>query len=386
MDYSVTELLEHFNKVKEPFFTHRRFKHADVENLIRNSKLESELVGNSHEGRSISMMRWGSGPTRLLLWSQMHGNEATATMALFDLCKFLEGDGLTHLENKISIYMVPMLNPDGAERFIRRTAQGIDMNRDARSLATPEGKLLKKLHVELNPHFSFNLHDQDTRYAAGPGGKQVKMAFLATAQDETRSWTPNRMASMQVICAIKDALEQLIPGQIARFSDEYEPRAFGDNIQEWGHSLILVESGGSHPDREKMALRELNFLSLMVAFQKIANTSYTKHSLKEYEAIPLNTKSIFDLKIKSVRYKNTLVDLGINLEEINNKEATHFSLKSNLVDLGDLSTFTGLEEIEAQGLEVEQVEELSLEAPVTINLLRNGILKYAIKDGQLAIP
>ena len=35
--------------------------------------------------------------------------------------------------------MVPMLNPDGAERFQRRNAQGIDINRDALLLQSPEG-------------------------------------------------------------------------------------------------------------------------------------------------------------------------------------------------------------------------------------------------------
>ena len=39
--------------------------------------------------------------------------------------------------------MVPMLNPDGAERYARRNAQAIDINRDALQLATPEGRLLK---------------------------------------------------------------------------------------------------------------------------------------------------------------------------------------------------------------------------------------------------
>ena len=31
----------------------------------------------------------------------------------------------------LTLYVVPMLNPDGAERYQRRNAQNIDLNRDA---------------------------------------------------------------------------------------------------------------------------------------------------------------------------------------------------------------------------------------------------------------
>ena len=42
--------------------------------------------------------------------------------------------------SSLTLYVVPMLNPDGAERFQRRNAQSIDINRDALRLQTPEGQ------------------------------------------------------------------------------------------------------------------------------------------------------------------------------------------------------------------------------------------------------
>ena len=45
--------------------------------------------------------------------------------------------------SSLTLHFVPMLNPDGAERFQRRNAQGIDINRDALRLQTPEGRALK---------------------------------------------------------------------------------------------------------------------------------------------------------------------------------------------------------------------------------------------------
>ena len=44
---------------------------------------------------------------------------------------------------------------------------------------------------------------------------------------------------------------------MGRYSDEFEPRAFGDNIQKWGTNTILIESGGIFGDEEKQYLRKL---------------------------------------------------------------------------------------------------------------------------------
>src|SRR5690606_10209385 len=101
--------------------------------------------------RSIQMLKAGKGSTGVLLWSQMHGDEPTATMAIFDILNFLEArnDGLDALRNRIlektTLYFLPMLNPDGAEKYERRNAQGIDLNRDAAYLQAPESNILKNL-------------------------------------------------------------------------------------------------------------------------------------------------------------------------------------------------------------------------------------------------
>ena len=106
-----------------------------------------EKIGESLEGRSISDVRIGSGSTVVLLWSQMHGDEPTATAALFDLFEYLrrhrDEPMVRRILAQLTLHVVPMLNPDGAERFQRRNAQSIDINRDALRLQTPEGRVLK---------------------------------------------------------------------------------------------------------------------------------------------------------------------------------------------------------------------------------------------------
>jgi len=143
--------------------------------------------------------------------------------------------------------MIPMLNPDGAERFMRYDALGVDVNRDARRLATPEGRILKAVRDSLQADFGFNLHDQGTR-TAGPDGELVGIALLAPAADEERSWGLVRQRARGLSALIAATLGEVIPGRIARYDDAFTPRAFGDNMQRWGTSTVLIESGALPDD------------------------------------------------------------------------------------------------------------------------------------------
>ncbi|HKJ92829.1 MAG TPA: M14 family zinc carboxypeptidase, partial [Longimicrobiales bacterium] len=132
-------------------FTHAQLWTAIGPIIDAAPGLERQVVGRSGLGRPIFAVRYGRGPTRVLLWSQMHGNESTATMALADIFRFLAlapDDPLARrLADRLTVLFVPMLNPDGAQRFQRWNAQGVDINRDARSLATPEARTLRNLQV-----------------------------------------------------------------------------------------------------------------------------------------------------------------------------------------------------------------------------------------------
>ncbi len=349
---------KHSNYI-EPSLQKRRFKHPDIVGLVNALQFEKQIVGLSFEQREIYKIKVGQGKRKILLWSQMHGNEATATMAIFDILNFLkpQEDSFQNFRNeilnKLELHFVPMLNPDGAERFIRRTAQGIDMNRDALALQCPESKILKNLVFDLEPEFSFNLHDQNIRYSAGISSEQATISFLATAYNLETEWNEVRTKSRQVISAMNEVLKSFIPNNIGRFSDEFEPRAFGDNIQKWGSSLILIESGGYKDDIEKQFIRKLNFVSILSAFEVILKDGYQKYSLEEYQQIPKNEKYLFDLKIINAKIKlgETIfdVDLGVNFEEKNILGASEFTYKSVIEDMGDLSVFWGIKTLDAKG-------------------------------------
>ncbi len=348
---------EDYASYQEKSLNTRRFKHADIQPLIEALKKEPgfgiKKLGNSIEGRSISMISLGTGKTTVLLWSQMHGDEPTATMAIFDLLNYFKSNKT--LLDKINLHFIPMLNPDGAEQFNRRNAIGIDINRDAVRLQSPESRILKAVRDSLKADFGFNLHDQSKYYNAENTDKPATISLLAPAYNEEKSINEVRANAMKIIVEIDRIVRQYAPGQTGRYDDEFEPRAFGDNIQKWGTSSILIESGGYQNDPEKQFIRKLNYVAILSALQSIAVESYKKIPVQDYEKIPKNDRKLFDLKITNLTFpylnKNYTVDLGIVHNERANNKQTEFYYLGQLTEIGDLSNFYGYETLDAQGLQ-----------------------------------
>jgi len=147
-------------------------------------------------------------------------------------------------------------------------------------------------------------------------------------------------------------LQHYAPGQVGRYNDDFEPRAFGDNIQKWGTSTILIESGGYPNDPEKQEIRKLNFVSILAAVLSIADGSYQTVELAKYEDIPNNDRKLFDLKLTGLTYQlmdeDYILDLGINTREIQNDSLDYY-MRGYIADRGDLSTYYGYTTLDASG-------------------------------------
>ena len=254
-----------------------------------------EEIGRSFEGRPIQLLKIGRGERRVMLWSQMHGDEPSATPALLDLAAYLaaraDEAGPARILDELTLLLVPMLNPDGAERYQRRNAQEIDVNRDALALSTPEGALLKALRARYQPVLGFNLHDQNRRTAVGDTGRLASIALLAVAGDAEGTVTPGRLRAKRIASALVAALSPQIPGGIARYDEDWSPRAFGDNLTAWGTPVVLIESGGLPPGQPMADLTRLNFVALVTALEALARDDAAGHDPALYEALPRNESS-----------------------------------------------------------------------------------------------
>ena len=269
---------------------------AELERLseLYRGKVELEEVGRSWEGRPIHMLSLGDGPRTVLLWSQMHGDEPSATPALLDIAHFLlsraEEPEAAAILDGLTLLMIPMLNPDGAEIYERRNSQAIDINRDALRLATPEGRILKRIRDEYEPMLGFNLHDQNRRTAVGDTGVLATNAVLAVAGDREGSITPGRLIAKRACVAIVEALAPFTPGGTARFDEDWNPRAFGDNLTAWGTPVVLIESGGLPPDRDIEDLTRLNFVAILTVLRELVRNDLQDYDPQLYEDLPRNER------------------------------------------------------------------------------------------------
>jgi len=399
---SVDQVWDHYDRYKESLITNRFFKHTEVVSLINkhttSGLLNSEKIGQSVKGRSINHLTLGSGKTKVLLWSQMHGDESTATMALFDLFNFLAADDEHNdLRNLIlgslELHIVPMLNPDGAQRWKRRNDLEIDVNRDARMLVTPEGRALMNLAKKIKPEIGFNLHDQSTLYAAGPNQNTATISFLAPAYDYPKSMNEVRKSATQLILTMNNALQTKVPGKIAKYDDAFDPRCFGDTFQGMGISTILIESGGFYADPEKQFIRKLNFYALLNAFVSIAEKTYASQNIADYQEIPENSRSLYDVLIRNVSIIKEGIqfrtNLGIVHSQIKGPEYGSMSYNGRIEELGDVEQTYGYDEIDASSLtftpgniKLMQKSEWEVLSPKQeIDLIRAGYLFIKWTDG-----
>jgi hypothetical protein len=254
--------------------------------------LTLETIGQSVEGRSIHQLTIGRGPRKVLLWSQMHGDEPSATPALLDAADYLlsraQDPAAAVILERLTLVMIPMLNPDGAERYQRRNAQAIDVNRDALNLATPEGVLLKAVRDRHRPELGFNLHDQNRRTTVTGSGTLASIALLAVSGDEQGTLTPGRLRAKRACTAIHAALTPFVPGGVSRYDEDWSPRAFGDNLTAWGTPVVLIETGGLPPGRPATDLTRLDFVALLATLSDLAADDLARHDPAVYDGLPRN--------------------------------------------------------------------------------------------------
>jgi len=360
--------------------------HDEVERRLKEvvaadpNRFMLDRAGESLEGRSINMVTVGSGAFRVLLWSQMHGDEPTATAALFDVFDYLQrhraDPAVQRMLSALTLYVVPMLNPDGAERFQRRNAQHIDVNRDARSLQTPEGRLLKTIRDRFEPRIGFNLHNQSWNTTVGDPPKPASISLLSVAYDKERSENAGRRLSRKVCAVIRDALEPLASGQIGRYDDEFEVRAFGDNLTLWGTPVVLIETGPFPAAAPDPFLVRLNFVAILSALDALASGAADKADPKRYESLPMNDSRGFYILIRNATVvpgtgaKAFRADIGISgnrrVRGVGGQRQVF--MQTNIGDLGDLGTYTGLRVIEADGLVAAPLWDTDLKEDQEVDL------------------
>ena len=169
----------------QPDFS-RFYRHTELLALLdayvtaRPGLVERLVIGHSHEGREIvalalTRQTTGRHQDKPALWvdGNIHAAELLAsTAALYYLHRLLSGYGedaaITRLLDTRTVYLVPRLNPDGAELALAQAAQRVTgalllaMNGDSRCAVDYGAMLAQHLH-----HIVAELHLQALRAIHG---------------------------------------------------------------------------------------------------------------------------------------------------------------------------------------------------------------------------
>ncbi|MBA6155074.1 DUF2817 domain-containing protein [Tenacibaculum sp. S7007] len=336
---TTTFLEDNYSKIKETKISGRWITLKDIKPLFDDLhiSINFNIAGKSEEDRDIYKLKFGSGERRILIWSQMHGNESTGTKAVFDFLNFIklypDSEIVKSVLDNCELIIVPLLNPDGAEVYTRVNSNNIDLNRDAVDLKAKESKVLRKILDGFNPDFCFNLHDQRTIFGVEGTNNPATISFLAPSEEETREITKGRKETMNVIVAMNSLLQQLIPNHIGRYTDEFYPTATGDNFQKLGHNTILIEAGHFPDDYEREIVRKYNFYALLQGIHHISIADNFKNHTS-YLAIPNNIKNFYDVIYRS---KNNEKDVAYQYAE--KVENGKFALALTKEKEGNLSSY-----------------------------------------------
>lgn len=354
--------LEHiislFSQHKEAHLSHRYITNNHITPLLEKLKnsINVETIGNSVLNDSIYGLTIGNGKKRILMWSQMHGNESTTTKAIFDLLNTLldENSNLDYILKACTLYIIPILNPDGAKAYTRINANEVDLNRDAQNLSQPESKVLRKIFEAFKPHFCYNLHGQRTIFSVGNSNKVATVSFLAPAQDKACTITPNRKVAMEVISVMNTILQEAIPNHIGVYDDAFNLNCVGDTFQNENVPTILFEAGHYENDYAREQTRSFIYVSLIESLDYISNNDINGSNYESYLKIPENGKLFYDVIIRNaktqIKSEEKTTDIGFLFQEKLIGGKVDFVPKVEKIE--NLNGFYGHKEIDAKGLDV----------------------------------
>ena len=320
---------------------------SQIEPILEKHKLKSDVsvLGNSVLGNPIYGLKTGTGDFKLLLWSQMHGNESTTTKALFDLFNFLDSDDLIAVQwkKKFSFFFIPMLNPDGAEKYTRENANEVDLNRDFLNLSQPESQLLFNVFKEFNPDFCFNLHDQRTIFAAGVNNHPATVSFLAPSYNEACEINVVRQKAINLISGLNEMLQKYIPNQVGRFDDAFNRNCVGDTFQQLGVPTVLFEAGHFQNDYQREETRKYVFISMLQSFALLYENDIVNNKTADYLKIPQNNPCFYDIVYRNVKinYDNSFLITNFAAQFKEEISANGLEFKAYIATVGELGNFFG---------------------------------------------
>jgi Zinc carboxypeptidase len=351
----MTTLQQLFSDYKEPRLHGRYITLEHIEPLLQeyNKDFVIDILGKSVLDKPVYSIKAGTGAMRIFIWSQMHGNEGTTTKAVFDFLNFLNSRNplADAFKEFFTFYILPMVNPDGAELYTRENANKVDLNRDSVNLSQPESRILRQAFEAFKPHYAYNMHDQRTIFGLQEGNERPKPAtvsFLAPSFNEERDINPCRQQAIDLIVNMNNTLQHYIPGQVGRFDDSFNINCIGDMFQSLGVPTVLFEAGHYENDYEREETRKFIFFALFSGFHAIYENDIVVNKKHDYFNIPQNKIIFYDIIFKKVKInyenKEKITNFASQYKEELFEKSVIF--RAFIREIGNLDGFYGHQEFD----------------------------------------
>ena len=155
----------------------RTITYSEMEKFLASvdgrGPISVSVEARTAEGRAVYLVhatRGGNPSFRILYYAQQHGDEVSGKDALLYLIREIARRP-ERLPAGIDLWILPMMNPDGAEAGTRRNAAGADLNRDHIVLEQPETQALHRVVRRVRPQLAVDCHeftrDSDERRERG---------------------------------------------------------------------------------------------------------------------------------------------------------------------------------------------------------------------------
>lgn len=143
----------------------RTLSYADMQAFLESVNGKGPVrvseEGTTTKGRSIYLVhlsRRERPAWKILFYAQQHGDEISGKDALLYLVREIA----THperLPEDVGVWILPMMNPDGAEAGTRVNGAGADLNRDHIALEQPETRALYQVVRRVRPDIAVDCHE-----------------------------------------------------------------------------------------------------------------------------------------------------------------------------------------------------------------------------------
>jgi Zinc carboxypeptidase len=134
---------------------------AFLESVDGKGPVHVSVEGTTTKGRSIYLVHLGRSAQpawTILFYAQQHGDEISGKDALLYLIRDIS-EHPERLPEDVSVWIVPMMNPDGAEAGTRVNGAGADLNRDHITLDQPETRALYQVVRRVRPDLAVDCHE-----------------------------------------------------------------------------------------------------------------------------------------------------------------------------------------------------------------------------------